>query len=235
MEDLERIQVRARKLISGNLNVYFCLIMIVLASISAKVQFFSLALFTFLGFYAAGRNYPRVIEIPVIFLLPSVFVILVTVEGKSVFEFWIFRVSDKALELVASTLLRVFAILSILTYLISTTTLPEFVSALKKLKVPNFLIEIMFLSYRSIQVLVGEMKKFETSANLRLGYVNFRTSISTKSMLAKMIFVRAMDRVEKTVLAMDLRGDEFPDVAAKSRGFAIAFAILTLGVILCLK
>ncbi|MEM0266525.1 MAG: CbiQ family ECF transporter T component [Archaeoglobaceae archaeon] len=235
MEDLERIQVRARKLISGSLNVYFCLLLIFLASISTKVQLFSIVLFTSLGFYAIGKNYLRVLEIPVIFLLPSLLVILLTIEGEKIFEFWVLRISDKALDVVGSTLFRMFAILSILTYLISTTTLPEFISALKKLRLPTFLVEMMFLSYRSIQVLAGELKKFETSATLRLGYTDFRTSISTKSLLARTIFLRAMDRVEKTVLAMDLRGEEFPDVATKSKGFTLAFAILALGAILCLK
>lgn len=235
MESLERIQIRARKPISGNLNVYFCLLSIFFASISAKVQLFSILFFTFLGFYAVGKKYLRVLEIPILFLLPSVFVILVTIEGETIFEFWVLRISDKALSTVCSTLLRVFAILSILTYLISTTTLPEFISALKKLGIPKFLVELMFLSYRSIQVLIEELKKFETSAALRLGYGNLRTSISTKSLLAKMIFLRAMDRVDKTTLAMDLRGEEFPDVAVKSKGSAIFFATLALNVILCLK
>ncbi|MFN3383429.1 MAG: energy-coupling factor transporter transmembrane component T family protein [Archaeoglobaceae archaeon] len=235
MEDLERIQVSARKWISGSLNVYLCLTLIFLSSISTKVQLFSIVVFTFLGFYAVGRKYLRVLEVPVLFLLPSILVILLTIEGKPIFEFWFFSVSDKALEVVKSTLLRVFAILSILTYLISTTTLPEFISALKKLRIPKFLVEIMFLSYRAIQVLMGELKKFETSANLRLGYIRFRTSVSTKSLLAKTIFLRAMDRIEKTILAMDLRGEEFPDVTMRSKGFVIAIAIFSVSVILCLR
>lgn len=235
MEDLERIQVSARKLMSGNLNVYLCLTLIFLSSISTKVQLFSIAVFTFLGFYAVGKRYLRVLEVPVLFLFPSILVILLTIEGEPIFEFWFFSVSEKALEVAKSTLLRVFAILSILTYLISTTTLPEFISALKKLRLPKFLIEMMFLSYRAVQVLMGELKRFETSASLRLGYAGFRTSVSTKSLLAKTIFLRAMERVEKTILAMDLRGEEFPDVAMKSKGFAIALSILSASVILCLR
>lgn len=235
MEDLERIQIRAKRLISGNLNVYFCLILIFLTSISAKVQIFSIFVFTFLSLFAIGKNYFRILKIPVLFLLPSVLVISITIEGKPIFEFWILKVSDKAFETVTSTLLRVFAILSILTYMIATTTLPEFISALKKLKLPKFFAELMFLSYRSIQVLFAELKKFEISADLRLGYSNFRASISTKSLLAKTIFLRAMERVEKTVLAMDLRGDEFPEAVAKNKGFALAFLIFCGSVVLCLR
>lgn len=235
MEDLEKIQINAKRLISGNLNVYFCIISVFLASISLKVQIFSLFAFTFLGVYAVGKKYLKIVEVPLLFLVPSILVIILTIEGESFLEFWVFRVSDKALSTASSTLLRVLAVLSILTYLISTTTLPEFISALKKLRFPKFLIDLMFLSYRSIQVLFSELKKFEISANLRLGYIDFKTSISTKSLLAKTLFVRALNRVEKTALAMDIRGDEVPEIFTKSKGFPIVFAILCVNVVLCLK
>ncbi|MDW7989812.1 MAG: CbiQ family ECF transporter T component [Archaeoglobaceae archaeon] len=236
MEDLERIQLNARRLISGDLNVYFSLFALFFTLIFTKLQFLSIIIFTLLSIYAVGRNYLRVIEIPFYFIFPSILIILFTIDGKTIFEFWILKISDKAIETAFSTLLRVFATLSILFYLISTTTLPEFVSTLKRLKFPQFLVELMFLSYRTIQVLYGEAKKFEISAKIRLGYSGFRNSVSTTSLLARMIFLRAMDRIEKTVFATDLRGEEIPELECENKGFLLSFLIFLLMVIvLCLK
>ncbi|TDA27390.1 MAG: hypothetical protein DSO01_03020, partial [Archaeoglobi archaeon] len=92
------------------------------------------------------------------------------------------------------------------------------------------------LSYRTIQILYGELKRFETSAKIRLGYSNFRISLLTTSLLAKTLFIRAMERVEKTSLAMELRGEEFPEVNTKSRGFLLSLLLISLMVsIACLK
>uniref|UniRef100_A0A7J2TG42 Cobalt ECF transporter T component CbiQ n=1 Tax=Archaeoglobus fulgidus TaxID=2234 RepID=A0A7J2TG42_ARCFL len=236
MEDLERIQIRARRIISGNLNVYFSLTALAIAMVSEKVQPMCIAIFTALSIYAVGKNYLKIIEIPFLFLLPGIVIILLTVEGETVLEFSIFRITDRSLELTISTLQRTLAALSILFYLISTTTMPEFISALRKLRLPKFLTEIMFLSYRTVQVLYGEAKKFEVSAKVRLGYSDFKNSLSTTFLLSKTLFLRAMNRVEKTSLAMELRGEEIPELNAKSRGFLPSFVIISSMVLVaCLK
>ncbi|MCC6027152.1 MAG: cobalt ECF transporter T component CbiQ [Archaeoglobus sp.] len=236
MEDLERIQIRARKLISGNINVYFSLSALLIALISERVQPICIVIFSLLSVYAVGRNYLKIVEIPFLFILPGILVILFTIDGKTVIELWILRITDKSIELAISTAQRTVATLSVLFYLISTTTMPEFVSALRKIRLPKFLAELMFLSYRTIQILYGELKRFETSAKIRLGYSNFRISLLTTSLLAKTLFIRAMERVEKTSLAMELRGEEFPEVNTKSRGFLLSLLLISLMVLIaCLK
>ncbi|MEM1578953.1 MAG: CbiQ family ECF transporter T component [Archaeoglobaceae archaeon] len=210
---------------------------LILTLISQKVQFFNLVVFTSLGIFAVREKYFKIIELPALFFFASIFLILITIDGEKIFEFWIFRVSDNALNIAVSTIIRVFASLSILAYLISTTTLPEFVSALKKLKIPHFMLDMMFLSYRAIQVLFSEAKKFEVSAASRLGFSSFKNSLSSISLLSRMLFLRAMGRVEKTLISIESRnGEEIPVLRTESRGKTLAFALtLVMVIFLCWK
>ncbi|MEM4472420.1 MAG: cobalt ECF transporter T component CbiQ [Archaeoglobaceae archaeon] len=236
MEDLERIQVNARRLITGDVNIYFSFIALIITLLSEKAQLVSIPIFMTLSLYAAGKNYFKLLEIPFFFLISSFAIILFTIHGNIVFEFWFLRISDRALEVAVSTFFRVLAMLNILFYLMITTSLPELISTLKRIKLPQFIVEMMFLSYRTIQVLYGEAKKLETSARVRLGYSSFKNSVYTLSLIAESLFLRAIDRVEKTVIAMELRGEEIPELEKQSKGIWLSISILSLMVIVsCLR
>lgn len=227
-ETLEEAQIRSRKPIDGNLKVYIALISLLIAQISSSSQIVALIIFTALGLYADSRSFVRVLKIPIFFLLAALAVILITVEGEKVFGFWILSVSDRALKVAAETMLRSLSSLSVMGYMVITTTIPEFVSALSVIRLPSTLIEVLFLAYRAIQIIFDEIAKLDIAASLRMGYSNAFSTLTTTSLLAFSTFMRAMKRAEIMEDAMNSRCycGKYPLIKVQSKGFAMSLAIL---------
>lgn len=60
-----------------------------------------------------------------------------------------------------------------------STPVGDFISALKKMHLPNLFIDLMHLIYRYIFILLEGWQNITYAAQSRLGYVDYKTSIST--------------------------------------------------------
>jgi|Deesub1362A_J573_1020465.scaffolds.fasta_scaffold00195_19 cobalt/nickel transport system permease protein len=229
-ETFEAIQVSSRKIIRGHLRIFFILTSLFLTVLSQKMQVYLLAILIFsqLSYHAAGKNYFKILKIPMYFLLPSLLIILLITGGEELFRFWIFSIGKEGANSAIMTGLRAFASLSILSYLILTTTIPEFISALKKLRLPDFIIEIAVLIYRSIQILLDEAKRLDVAASSRLGYSNRKVFMKTTALLTYSIFLKSLHRAEKMEVSMQARcyNGKMPVREEKNSGWKIV-AILT--------
>ncbi len=151
-ETLEIVQMRSRKIIDGNLKVYLALSSLFLVLVLGKFsQILAVVIFSVLCIYADWKAYLRIIRIPAFFLLGAMAVILFTIDGKVLASFWIFRITEESTGIAFSVLLRSTASLSILSFLIMTTSIPEFITALSKLKIPKFVVEMLMLVYRAFR------------------------------------------------------------------------------------
>ncbi len=237
-ETFETVQLNSRKVVKGDLRVFFALTSLFLTVLSQNIHTYvlSLLIFSVLSYQAAGKVYLRILRIPMYFLLPSLFVVLIVTKGEVMYKLWIFEISKEGVNLAIITGLRAFASLSILLYLILTTTIPEFVSALRKLRVPEFIIEIAVLIYRCIQILLDEAERLNNAATSRLGYVNKRRFVSTAALLAYSIFLKSLSRSEKMERSMSARcySGKMPVRSEKSSGWAIAILVLIAIAIGCL-
>ncbi|RLI84620.1 cobalt ECF transporter T component CbiQ [Archaeoglobales archaeon] len=228
-ETLEKVQVESRKVVDGYVKVYFAFISLLLTILlNQKAQIAAIIIFSALSLHAAGKHYLRLLKVPLSFLIAGIAVILVTINGKPVLELWIFQITDKSLNTAISVLLRSFASLSVLFYLIITTSIPELVSALKKLKLPDFAVEMLLLVYRAVQTLFDEAGRFDRAASSRLGYASFKSFLKTTSMLAYTLFIKSLSRAEKLNVAMAARcyAGEFPVLEVENRGLSFAIAVM---------
>jgi cobalt/nickel transport system permease protein len=231
-ETLEGVQVESRKVLNGYVKVYFAFISLLLTILlNQKAQIAAIVIFSAISLHAAGKHYLKLLKIPLSFLIVGIVVILVTIDGEPILEFWIFQVTDKSLNTAISVFLRSLASLSVLLYLIITTPIPELVSALKKLKLPDFAVEMLLLVYRTVQILFDEAKKLDCAASSRLGYTSFKSFLRTTSMLAYSLFIKSLSRAEKLDAAMVTRcyAGKFPMLEVENRGLGVAsMATLTI-------
>ncbi len=231
-ETLEEIQMTSRKPVDGNLKVYFSIFSLVFVVVSGSMAVYvsALIIFSLLATYSAGRYYLRMMKIPTYFLVPSAVIIALFIPGNPIFSNLPVSPTDEGVELAFTTVLRSYASLSVLFFMILTTSIPEVFAALKKLKLPEFVIEISLLIYRAVQVLMDELERLERSASSRLGYSSRRAFLRTSSLLAYSLFMKSLDRSEKMNMAMEARcyDGNMPVIGGKSSGHALCLAVILI-------
>lgn len=91
-------------------------------------------------------------------------------------------------------------------YMISLSTPSyEIFAVLRKLKVPPLVIELMNMIYRFIFVLTDTFVKMSNSAQSRLGYCDYRTSLHTFGNIASNLLVVSMKKASNYYDAMESR------------------------------
>ncbi len=231
-ETLEEVQTVSRKIIEGNLRVHFSLLSLLFVVLSGKpaVYVAALLIFSAMSLHAAGRYYLKVVKIPAYFLASSMLVLMIFIPGNPVLELPLLplAVTGEGLGIAVIATLRAFASLSVLSYLVLTTTIPEIFSALKKLRLPDFAVETALLMYRAIQILMDEAVKLDRAASSRLGYITRRTFVNTAALLSYSLFIKSLIRAEKLDSAMEARcyRGVMPVMGRTSSGYGYASLIL---------
>lgn len=225
--ELEEIQINSRKIVDGPLKVWFAIVSLTIVLLDFESQIVALAIFPALIFYSMRKmsvNY-IIFFVPVTFLLIATAVILFTLDGNEVMRVGFLKITDRSLEVSLKTLLRSISAVTILGYLILTTTLPEFLSAFK---LPKFLHELMSLVYRSIQVLLEEAEKLKRSSESRLGFLGFKRSFRSVVNVSIMLFLKSLHRVEKFEMAKEARcySGKFPSISYENKGLIPATLII---------
>ncbi|WP_202320651.1 cobalt ECF transporter T component CbiQ [Archaeoglobus neptunius] len=228
-DTLEIVQMNSRKIIDGNLKVYFSLLSLIIIQFGAASQILALAVFAALSIYADWKSYIKILRIPLLFLMAGLLVILFTVEGKPIFRIGFLVISNRSAQIAMQTFLRSLASFTIMSFLVITTSIPEFVSSLSKLRIPSFITEILFLAYRAIQILMEEIYRLDTAASVRMGYRSASCMVRTTSLLAFSSFIRAMNRSEIMDEAMKTRcyDGKYPLLGGENRGVWLSVLIIT--------
>jgi len=227
-ETLESVQLKSKKVIDGAIKVYLIFLSLPLILIDREAQILSLLMFTSLSVHAAGKHYFRLIKIPIFFLAASTVVILLITDGKEILSLGLLRVTDKSVEVALTTLIRSFATLSALIYLVLTTTVPEIVSAFRFL--PFFIRELLLMTYRVIQHLIDDAFRLHMAAEARSGYFGFKRWINTTALLAYSLFLKSLRRAEMFDMAMESRcySGIYPVQNVKNKGMFVVAVIVTL-------
>lgn len=87
-----------------------------------------------------------------------------------------------------------------------TTPMPELLTALKKLRIPDFFVDMMGLVYRYIFVLIETAEQIKYAQECRLGYRDIKTSFYSAAQLISNLFIRTYKQAERTYTAMESRG-----------------------------
>lgn len=148
-----------------------------------------------------GRR--KVKELLTVMRIPALFIILGCVAMAIEFaaapigtwrieigSIWI-GVSETGLRRAGEILLKAFAAISAMYMLTLSTAMEEILEVLRKLHCPALLLELMYMIYRNIFILVQMNSRMQTAAQARMGYRDFKTSCKFRPDWCEFIFTFA--------------------------------------------
>lgn len=209
------------------------------------LSFFTLLFSTFLV-VGIGKlslhDYLHLLTIPVVFLLFGG-VALALQAGDGIgqellyrFPFWNLYVSRESVLLAVKVTLKAFAAVSALYLMTVSTPVGEIIMVLRKAHVPALVLELMYLIYHYIHVLFDTHRKQRRAAESRLGYVDFRTGLSTYGMELASLLILSLKKAQTYYDAMESRGyegdclfwEEEKQMNAKQALAAVCYLVLVI-------
>ena len=157
------------------------------------------------------RDYISLMMLPVSFVLLSVLALLFEVTeqytgvlGIPIFSCWI-GVTSIAQTRAALVLSRALSAVSCLYFLSLTTPMVDLIGVLRRIRCPNVFIELMYLIYRYIFILLSMYHNMCQAAKSRLGYTDYRTSMSTTGNICANLLARSYLQANRNFDAMESR------------------------------
>lgn len=195
-----------------------------------------LSLAIVLGAGIPALRYLRVAAPALFFLLASSLSLLVSLEFSHNPTFGVsLTLAKSELPRIAQVCCRSLACLTALLFIALTTPLSDIISLLRRCKLPETLLDLMTLSYRTLFVLSEAVHETITAQSARLGYATFTLSLRSLGGLVANLTVQVWQRSQALHLAALARGNDGalrflePDYPNSPR--AISFAIIS-GVLL---
>lgn len=212
--------------VSPGLKTGFCVLVLLLcvgASDTVVGIFVALSMVFFMVFLGKTPmcHIVRLLKIPLLFLCVSCLVILLEVvrEPLGLWQLkagsWWLCVTSESLHRAVTLFFQAMGAVCCLYALSSTTPMPQIIEVLRRCRVPELVIELMYLIYRYLFVLLEVQRQLTVAATARLGYVGLRRSVSTAG------------RVSGTLLASSFRRSRVCFDAMESRGYDGKLAFLS--------
>gem|GEM_PF-99483 len=160
---------------------------------------------------ASVHHYLNVMVLPVSFLLVGGLALLFEVSGGPVgvlninlFGFWL-SVSGEAQSQTALVVSRAFGAVSCLCVLSMTTPMPDIIGVLRRARCPALLVDLMYLIYRYIFILLSLHHEMLNAAISRLGFRDFRAGLRATGKIYANLLARSYQFAGKNFDAMESR------------------------------
>ena len=156
--------------------------------------------------------YIRLLAIPAVFILTGAAVVLLQFgEGDTLLWEWqnpVFRVyiTKESLKQSFTLLAKSFSAISVLYMLSLSTPVGEILQELKKLHVPSMVLDLMYLIYHYIFILLEINHKQKEAVKARLGYRDWRTAIRTFAKELSNLLILSLQKCGIYFDAMEARG-----------------------------
>lgn len=188
----------------------------------------------------AGR-YLRVAAPPLLFLLTSCLSLLFSLDPGSTTGGMALHPATAEFPGVARVCGRSLACLTSLLFLALTTPLSDIISLLRRCGIPDIMLDLMTLCYRTIFVLSESVRDTLTAQSARLGYTGMRVSLRSLGGLVANLTVQVWQRSQALHIAALARNNtgtlrflaaDFPDsrrtvsIAVTAGGLLIALSAL---------
>lgn len=206
------------RLVNSNPFIKSLIVLIALSvSIITKNYYINLVFFMmmmFLTVVVAGIHidkYLRILLIPMTFLLISLVTILISISKVDLFlwsmEFFDYYigVTENSINEVMLLTTRVFASISSTFFLALTTPLNHIIKVFKKIRIPDFVIELMVLIYRFIFVFLEESQEIYNGQEMKFGYSNLKNSYNSISLLIRSLFTRLILRYKDMLIVLECK------------------------------
>jgi cobalt/nickel transport system permease protein len=157
------------------------------------------------------HHYAHIIALPVSFLMIGGLAVLIDVLREpvgviniNVLGFWLCvgANTQKQTELIVS---RAFGAVSCLCLLGVTTPMPHIIGVLRRARCPELIIDLMYLIYRYIFILLSLHREMRDAAKSRLGFKDYRTSMRATGMIYSNLLARSYQVAGNNFDAMESR------------------------------
>ncbi|ADG05015.1 cobalt ECF transporter T component CbiQ [Kyrpidia tusciae] len=122
---------------------------------------------------------------------------------------WWIGVTGESVRMAVAVWVRALAVTSSMYVLALTTPVPDLVGLLRRMKVPEILLEVMHLMYRYLFVLMEMAQQTHVAQSARLGYRSWSRSLSSLGRLGAALAVKSRLEVEdlhRTLISRGYRG-----------------------------
>ncbi|WP_303868725.1 cobalt ECF transporter T component CbiQ [Acetobacterium wieringae] len=158
------------------------------------------------------RAYISVLMIPITFILLGTVTIGIDFSSEPIGQYnlnlgfcYVFT-SQAKLWAMAFLILKVFGAISAMEMMALSTPSSEIIGVLRKAHVPKLIVELMYIIYRYIFILMDVHTKMKNAAESRLGFCDFKTSCSTFGNIASNMLIVSLKKATAYYQAMEARG-----------------------------
>jgi cobalt/nickel transport system permease protein len=200
----------AEKLVFALITIIICLSSNSI-TVSAAV-FLLMSAVTVLGGGIPLRIYFKLMLVPFLFLLTGIITIAFEVAKNDAGFIWgisvfglNFGVSVQSLAKAAKIFFKAIGAVSCLYFLSLNTAMVDIISVLRRVKLPEIVLELMELIYRFIFVLMETADRIFTSQSSRLGYSKMSAGYNSLGQLISVLFLRSYKYSGDLYMALESR------------------------------
>ncbi|WAC06115.1 MAG: cobalt ECF transporter T component CbiQ [Methanoregula sp.] len=197
------------KLAAGLLGIFLCLIssgypapLIIALMLSAAVILLA---------KVDLKTYAELFIVPLWFAIFSAAVIVLISGGDHVYWSWSplpylsLSVSRGSINDGFFILCRVIGGMSAVCFIALTTPMTDLFIVMRRCRVPDFVIDLAMIIYRTIFILINQVRQIHNAQVMRLGYSTWRESIHSFASMCGAAFIASWDAGEDLIRAMDAR------------------------------
>lgn len=227
------------------------LMLLCIASDSPVIGLYLSLTMLILILYAGGlklHEYLSLLSVPVSFLLLSGLALLIeyNIQPAGVINLPVFHgyfiVSRTAQVRAALILSKALGAISCLYFLSLSTPLSDIINVLRRFHMPDIMIELMYLIYRYIFILLEMYHSMRNAAKSRLGYTDFPAALHTTGKIYSNLLARSYQKANKNFDAMESRCytgilrflEDRKSISPLQMTVAVSLIIITLGLTLAL-
>jgi len=168
-----------------------------------------------------ARTFGRAVRLPLAFVAVGALTAVVSVDGDGIG--WAPDAAARAGSLAGHALAGSAAVLLLAT----TTPMSDLLPALRRLRVPDAVVEVASVVYRLLFVLLASLRTIREAQTMRMGYSSLRRSYRSSGVLAAAVLTRSWDRARRMQEGLAGRGMDtglrvLPEVLPSSRSFLAA-------------
>jgi cobalt/nickel transport system permease protein len=149
--------------------------------------------------------------VPLWFAFLSAIVIVLISGGEHLFWIWdplpflSLSITRESINTGFFILCRVIGGMSALLFIALTTPMTDLFVVMRKCRVPDFVIDLAMIIYRTIFILMDQVRQIYHAQVMRLGYSTWRESITTFASMCGATFIASWDEGDDLIRAMDAR------------------------------
>jgi cobalt/nickel transport system permease protein len=157
------------------------------------------------------RTYAELFILPLWFTVMSVTGIVLITGGTDIFWHWdllpgfSLSVTRESINQGVFVFSRVIGGMSALCFISLTTPMTDIFTAFRQCRVPEAVIDLMMIIYRTIFILMDQVIQIYHAQVMRLGYSTYRESIQSFATLCGAAFIASWDAGDDLIRAMDAR------------------------------